>query len=173
MEKKWYAAYTNPKAEKKVAERLEKEGFDFYLPVVKTLKQWSDRKKWVYEPLFKSYIFLNISRIEFNKVLQTHGLVAIVNHCGKPCPIPENQINAIKLYLKEQDAIVNIEHCYKVGQRVKVCGGPLLGLEGEIIKVQNNNKLRVQIEAINQYINISVPTALTQPAYVKQKMIYV
>ena len=62
MERKWYAIYTKPRWEKKLAEKLEEKRIDHYLPMVKTLKLWSDRKKWVNEPLFKSYIFVHVTQ---------------------------------------------------------------------------------------------------------------
>ena len=51
-EKKWYAVYTRPKWEKKVAELLSRKRIENYCPLNKSIKQWSDRKKTIFEPLF-------------------------------------------------------------------------------------------------------------------------
>ncbi|HDO06779.1 MAG TPA: hypothetical protein ENG85_03760, partial [Bacteroidetes bacterium] len=72
-EKVWYALYVRSRTEKKVAVELEGADIDFYLPLEKRLRQWSDRKKWVEEPLFRSYIFVHITQKEYYKVLQTRG----------------------------------------------------------------------------------------------------
>ncbi|MBC8342565.1 MAG: UpxY family transcription antiterminator, partial [Bacteroidetes bacterium] len=68
---KWYAAYTKSRNEKKVSERLSEQAVEHYLPLHKILKQWSDRKKWVEEPVFKSYIFIKIGLDDYYDVLNT------------------------------------------------------------------------------------------------------
>ena len=54
----WYAIYTRAKAEKKVYEQLERSGYEVYLPLTTTIKQWSDRKKKIKTPLISSYVFI-------------------------------------------------------------------------------------------------------------------
>ena len=70
MDKSWYALYVKSRAEKKVAADLSANSIEYYLPLQKVLKQWSDRKKWVEEPLFRSYVFVRIISDDYYKVLQ-------------------------------------------------------------------------------------------------------
>ncbi len=95
----WYAAYTHSRAEKKVARELEKQGIEHYLPLIKTLKQWTDRKKKVEEPLIRSYIFVHITEKEYMDVLHTAGVMTIVRFSGKPVAIPDWQIENLKILL--------------------------------------------------------------------------
>ena len=101
--KTWFAAYVKSRAEKKVALELEALGIEFYLPLTKKLKQWSDRRKWVEEPLFRSYIFVHIDQSEYFTALNANGVVRYVSFGGKAVAIPEVQIKAIQYYLEESD----------------------------------------------------------------------
>ncbi|NTV84857.1 MAG: UpxY family transcription antiterminator, partial [Bacteroidales bacterium] len=98
----WFAVYTNPRTEKKAHAELISKGIDAYLPLQRTLKQWSDRKKWVEEPLFRSYIFVNITKSQYFDVLNTTGIVRYITFEGKAVPIPPRQIDAIRYYLEEE-----------------------------------------------------------------------
>ena len=75
----WYALYTRPRHEKTVYERLSEKEFDTYLPLVKRVSQWKDRKKKIEEPLFKSYLFCNFEYKYRFDVLETNGIVKIIN----------------------------------------------------------------------------------------------
>lgn len=162
--KKWYAIYTRSRYEKKVSTLLIEKGVVAYLPLLKTKKQWSDRKKTVHEPLFKSYLFVYILPDEFINVLSTQGVVCFVKITDKPVVVPQNQINAIKYYLNEEKRREEDENAqrFSVGQVVEVVQGPLIGLRGSITTVQGNNKLRVKIEAINHFITITISDMQTE-----------
>src|SRR4030042_6761553 len=95
----WFAAYTRSRAEKAVARELEKQHINYYLPLYKTIRQWSDRKKKVEEPLIRSYIFVHITDKEYRKVLETSGVVNIVHFSGKPVSIPDWQIDNLKILM--------------------------------------------------------------------------
>ncbi len=107
--KHWYALYTKSRNEKKVHQLLEEAGIESYLPLIKTLKQWSDRKKWVEEPLFKSYIFVQVQANQYYHVLNIPGIVRYITFEGKAVIVPEKQILAIKQFLNnEEDTICSI-----------------------------------------------------------------
>ena len=102
-EERWYAIYTKSRNEKKVALNLQEKGIEVYLPLLKTLKQWSDRKKWVEEPLFRSYLFVRILDKNYLEVLQTDGVVRFITFRQERVPVPDQQIEAVKAYLNEDD----------------------------------------------------------------------
>ena len=79
METKWYAVYTRPRFEKQVVKALLDQGIEGYLPLIKTMRQWSDRKKMVEVPLFSSYVFVHINRSAYDQVLQTQGVVKYIS----------------------------------------------------------------------------------------------
>jgi transcriptional antiterminator RfaH len=153
----WFAIYTHPRAEKKIHSELLKKGIDAYLPLQRTLKFWSDRKKWVEEPLFKSYIFVHISDVQYFEVLNTPGIVRYVTFEGKAVPIPDKQIDAIRYYLSTEDEPVEIHPEIAPGQAVEILKGPLRGLRGELVEISGKHKVKVEISAIGQSILVTVP----------------
>jgi transcriptional antiterminator RfaH len=157
--KRWYAVYTRSRAEKKVAVQLEKNGIEMYLPLQKTLRQWSDRKKMIYEPLFRCYVFVKVNNKDFFDVLSVSGAVCFVSIANKKIPIPECQIDAIKTYLGE--LIINDPLSYfKTGSEVEVAYGALKGLRGILISTRNQRKLIVRIDAVYQNITLTLPSHL-------------
>ena len=156
-EKNWYAVYTKPRNEKKAYELLVESGVDAYLPLVKTLKQWSDRRKWVEEPLFKSYLFVNIDKKEYYKVLNTDGVVRFITFEGKAVPIPPNQIEAIKQFISDGEELPDNIQEFEVGDEVEVIRGAMTGLHGRLISVKKKQKVKIEIEAVAQAIYLSIP----------------
>ena len=155
--KQWYAVYARSRAEKKAAQELELNGIEFYLPLIKRLKQWSDRKKWVEEPLFRSYVFVHIELKDYYRVLQNPHLVRYITFEGKAVPIPEQQIEAIRLFLDETEPDEPENLNWLKGQKVEVVVGELTGLTGELIEVNGKHKVKVQIDVIGKSIIVYIP----------------
>ncbi|MEN9685553.1 MAG: hypothetical protein RLZZ28_1339, partial [Bacteroidota bacterium] len=107
-EKKWYALYTKPRWEKKIYSVLVRKGLESWCPLQKIERQWSDRKKIVEEPLFKSYVFVHIDAAEKTKVLTTDGVLNFVYYLGKPAVIKTEEIELIKKYLLEKEASISV-----------------------------------------------------------------
>ena len=156
-EKSWYAVYVRSRTEKKVALEFNHEGIDHYLPLIKRLKQWSDRKKRVEEPLFRSYIFVNIKREDYYKVLQVQGAVKYISFEGHAVPIPEPQINAVKYYLEETDPENVDDTSWKKGQKVEVISGSMTGLLGQFVEVRGKHMVQVEIETVGNTLLIHIP----------------
>ncbi len=154
----WFAVYTNPRAEKKVNAEFIYQGIESYLPLQRTLKFWSDRRKWVEEPLFKSYIFVRISESQYFHVLNTTGVVRYVTFEGRAVPIPEKQIEAIRYFLSELDAPLEKMDLsgFEQGTKVEITRGPLKGLTGQIVNQPGQQRVRVEIEALGQFINLTI-----------------
>ncbi len=158
-EKKWYALYTKSRTEKKVYQVLTEKGIDTYLPLIKTLKQWSDRKKWVEEPLFRSYIFIRITEKERLDAIRTDGVVRMITFQGKPVSIPDKQIEAVRAYINEGGDQVEKEAHFERGERVEVTRGTLQGLQGIMIETKGKKRVMVEIEGIGEKITLNIPKA--------------
>lgn len=156
-EKNWYAVYVKSRAEKKVAVEFEIDGIDFYLPLIKKLKQWSDRKKWIEEPLFRSYIFVSIEQEQYFKVLETQNVVKYVSFEGKAVPIRKEQIEAVRYYLNEKDPENIDNQIWEEGQKVEIISGSMTGLRGELIDVKGKKKVKVEIEVVGKTLLIQIP----------------
>lgn len=163
--KRWYALYTKSRAEKKAERELQLKGLEPYLPLEKRLKQWSDRKKWVYEPLIRSYIFLRANNKELYHAYYTPGIVTVVNFEGKPAPIPDKQIQAIKEVLKSGEHYEVTSDEFEVGEMVEIQAGKLKGFQGELVKQLNRYKVLIRIDVIQQNLLINI-----NPSYLKKLM---
>jgi transcription antitermination factor NusG len=163
--KRWYALYTKSRAEKKAERELQLKGLEAYLPLEKRLKQWSDRKKWVYEPLIRSYIFVRANHKELYQAYYTPGIVTIVNFEGKPAPIPDKQIQAIKEVLKSGEHFEVTSDEFEIGEMVEIQAGKLKGFQGELVKQLNRYKVLIRIDVIQQNLLINI-----NPSYLKKLM---
>lgn len=154
---KWYALYTRPRYEKKVETLLIEKGIETYLPLVKTLRVWSDRKKWVNMPLFSSYIFVHIylEKKQFD-VLNTPGAVKFVTFEGKAASIPEKQIDDIKWVLSTDVESEPIDQRIDPGEKVEIIKGPLKGLMAEMVQYNNKSKILIRMEQLGKSIEIKV-----------------
>ena len=154
--KKWFAVYVKSRSEKKVFKLLEDIGIESFLPLITRVKQWSDRKKKVEEPLFRSYLFVNISLSDYYNVLNVNGVVKFVTFERKPVPVPESQITAIKEYLNDSELhVINYED-FKEGELVRVKSGQMKDLVGRFIKINGKHRIIIDIEAVGQSLPINI-----------------
>jgi transcriptional antiterminator RfaH len=161
----WYALYTNPRAEKKTLSLLLQRGFNAYLPIIKIMKQWSDRKKWVEEPLFKSYLFVRVSEKEYLDVLQVQGVVKYISFSGKAAIIRDEQIETIKLLLSSETELNISEHDFKKGEKVTIKAGPFIGLQGELIDLHNSKRFLVRFDQLGKSIVLNIPSVYLEPVF--------
>ncbi len=154
----WYAAYTRPRSEKKVYELLTQYNFNSYLPLVTTIRQWSDRKKKVQLPLISSYVFVKTEEENLKNILPINGVVRILKHLGKPAIIRDYEIDNLKILLSDTDKITLIENInLKKGDSIIVEKGVFKGLIAECIKLNGKHRVIVRIEGIENIIEVNIP----------------
>jgi transcription antitermination factor NusG len=155
---RWYAVYVKSKCEKKTFKLLEDKRIEVYLPLLNRLKQWSDRKKMVAEPLFKSYIFVRSDLKNYYDILNTPGVVRFIGFEGKPVPVPDNQIVAVRQYVGEYDdsSCVDVLDDMQEGQLVEIVYGEMKGLIGRFISFKGKQRLVVDIESVGCSIPINI-----------------
>ena len=159
---KWYAVYTRPRFEKQVLKGLLDQGIDAYLPLIKTIRQWSDRKKMVEVPLFSSYVFVHIDRRLYDMVLQTHGVVKYITFEGKAATIPANQIDNLRILIDSNEKVETTWETRRKGDLVIVTAGSLKGLKGELITDGDRKKVLVRIQGIDQNLTVEVHSSLIE-----------
>ena len=154
-DKIWYALYTRPRHEKSVDDQLQEKGIESYLPLKKVLKQWSDRRKWVEEPLFRSYVFVHGNKQINYQAVQTHGAVCLLSFSGKPARIYDWEIETIQRILKEKP---ETEPCsiFQIGDWVEISNGSLQGLRGRLQEIHGEKRLIITVESIQQAMRFSV-----------------
>jgi transcription antitermination factor NusG len=153
----WFAVQTWPRYEKKVAAELQKKELEIFLPLTTSIRQWSDRQCVVQSPLFPSYIFVRIQGTLDKQitVLRTNGVKSFVGVRGTGAPIPECEIESVRKSLTP--GIPFQVHPYlNVGQRVRIRGGSLDGVQGVLLGKNNDLTLVVSIEIIQRSLSIQL-----------------
>lgn len=163
-EKKWYALYTKPRWEKKIDSVLIRKGVESWCPLQKIERQWSDRKKVIEDPLFKSYVFVRIDESERAKVLMTDGVLNFVYYLGKPAVIKNEEVDTIKKYLAEKDASIFIisQEGFKEETKIKVNHGVFMGNEGTVLR-GGKKKVYVKLESLGQVMVVEFPAEYLSP----------
>lgn len=151
----WTAFYTKPRCEKKAADRLFAKGLEVYCPTRTVIKQWSDRKKKVLEPVFVSYLFGKVDDLSRTDFLMDPGVVSNVRWLGKPVIIRDQEILEIKAFLEEFTASDIVIKEFKEKQQVNITSGPLSGLTG-IVKYSKGNKTILTLESLGLEIQAEI-----------------
>jgi transcription termination/antitermination protein NusG len=153
----WYALHTRPRHEKLVVQRLTERRVETFLPTVTEVHRWSDRKKKVELPLFSCYVFAKFipNRIERLNVLRVSGVLSLVGSQGEGTPIPDSQVDAVRTLLDGE--IPWSSHPFlKIGQRVRIRGGAMEGLEGILTGRNGNETLVISVDAIQRSLAVRV-----------------
>jgi len=156
---KWYAIYTHPRAEKQVHARLIEIDVETYLPLQKTYRQWSDRKKLIEKPLLSSYVFVKVIPVEFPKVYKADGVVKFVSFEGHPVAIPQKQIDNLRLLIDSNAEVEVTSEKFEKGDNVEVMTGSLKGLTGELIKTGRKKRVIIRIDKLEQNIVVTIPVS--------------
>ncbi|MEO6490573.1 MAG: UpxY family transcription antiterminator [Ferruginibacter sp.] len=143
----WYVVYTKPRWEKKVSQSLENKGIEHYCPLNKVVKQWSDRKKVVLEPLFKGYVFVKIHDAMKWDIKKVDGILNYVYWLGKPAKVKEAEINTIRKFLQEFKDVEVVEQQLSVNSKVLIRQGVMMNFHGIVIEVVGN-KAKVNIDSM-------------------------
>lgn len=155
-EASWFAIQTRYRLETRVASQLQSKGIETFLPLLNETHQWSDRQKTVSLPLFSGYVFVRpdaacASRMQ---ILHTDGVIGFVNVHGDASPIPPRQIEDLRLLLAQKLPCA-LRAFLKVGQRVRIRGGCLDGLEG-ILAESSQKILVISIECIQRSLAVTI-----------------
>jgi len=160
-EKKWYAVYTKPRWEKKIARLLDERGIEHYCPLIKSRRQWSDRKKIILEPVFKSYVFVRIEDGQKWELKKIDGVLNYVYWLGKPAIIRDDEIITIRKFLNEfTDVQVVHDEGLSVNTAVRVKSGIMMNFKGLLLEVLGNKarvrlaSLGIQLEAVFDKSNL-------------------
>jgi transcription antitermination factor NusG len=144
---RWYALYTRPRWEKKVAELLGAKQIENYCPMQKLERNWSDRKKIILEPLFKSYVLVRLAPKAHIPVLQTDGVIGFVTVQGKPAVIRDEEIDTVKEFLQNYENIQVERIDVNVNDEVTIINGPLMQQTGQVMEV-NNRMVKVMLPSL-------------------------
>jgi transcription antitermination factor NusG len=153
----WYALQTRSRHERVVTHQLQLRGFSSFLPVVTEVHRWSDRRKLIETPLFPSYVFVRLvptsqARVQ---VLRTDGVVRFVGQHAEGTPIPDEQIESVRTLLSHRVPCTR-QPFVKAGQRVRIHGGALEGVEGFVVSADGQDTLVVSVDAIQRSLAVRI-----------------
>jgi len=159
--KRWYAVYTRPKWEKKVAYLLTSKKIENYCPLNKVQKQWSDRKKTIFEPLFNSYVFVCASNTEHTVIKQLDGIINFVHWLGSPAVIKDDEISAIRDFLNQYENVRVEKANVNINDKVRIIGGALTDSEGHVIEI-NSRTVKIYLPTLGYHLLVEVEKANVQ-----------
>ena len=154
----WHVVKTSVRAEKKVNERLEKANFQTYLPLLNTVRIWSDRRKKVQEPLIASTLFVYTTPDELLSIYSIQGVVSILKYLNKPAIVHEHEINNLRILLQQESSpeLHPIMHLTK-GETVQVTSGSFQGLIATAVNTDNKFRVVVELESMGTGFVVNVP----------------
>jgi transcriptional antiterminator NusG len=163
FEPKWFAVYTTSRHEKRVAQHLALREIEYYLPLYRAERKWSDGSRVTLElPLFPGYLFVRIRRTERVRVLEVPGALAVVGGNGRePVPLPDEAVDALRsgLHLRAAEP----HPLLTVGQRARIRSGALAGMEGIVVRKKNSLRVVLTLEHIQRSIAVEVPAEDLEP----------
>ena len=156
-ELRWYALHTRARHERVVEHRLREQGMETFLPTVVETHRWSDRKKTVEVPLFSCYVFVRcvLNSDDRTRVYRVESVHGFVGTRGAGIPIPDEQIESVRRVLS-QPAPCRSHPFLKVGQRVRVCGGAMDGVEGIFLSENGDQSLVISVEVIQRSLAVRI-----------------
>lgn len=162
----WYALYTRSRHEKLVAEFLRRQEIETFLPLRRVWSSRKDRKVTIQVPALPGYLFVRCALYAETRALikRPSGVLRLVEHAGRPAPIPSAQIESLRTAL---EASFNAEgHPYlKVGDRVRVVRGPMVGAEGYLVRVaENRHRLVIAVDYVNQALSVEIDAGCVELA---------
>ena len=153
----WFALQARARHEKVVVQRLSDTGVMTFLPLIRQVHRWSDRRKTVDLPLFSCYVFAKLPprNDERLRVLLVDGVMKLVGNHGRGTPIPDEQIDAIRTLVEEE--LPYCSHPFlKIGQRVRIRSGALNGVEGILVSRSGERSLVISLDAIQRSLAVRI-----------------
>ncbi len=155
----WLVIYTKPRWEKKLADQLAAKGFTVYCPTQRVKRRWSDRTKWIDQPLFSSHIFVHLEPERRAAVYFTPGFVRFLFWNKRPAVVRDEEIATLRRWLNDFDHEAISVEAYHPGTQINVQSGPLQGREATVLE-QRGTKLELYLEDLQ--VKVSVDVTKTQ-----------
>jgi len=159
----WYVIYTKSRSEKRVAEELRLRGVDVYCPMQRVRRKWSDRYKWVEEPLFRSYCFVRLEEHERRKVYGVPGFVRYLLWLNQPATVRESEIDVIKKMLNDYDHERIQVMQFDISDRVRIHSGLFMEQDG-VVMARQGQKLMLWLDTLKAYITVDTRRTLVEKA---------
>ena len=155
-EQKWIAAYTRARSERTVARQLQEKGLTSFVPLQRHLHKWSDRSKWVVQPLIPSYVFVLLSPAEHHQLFDIPGLVRVVMFNGRIAVIRPSEIEFFRRTEQHPETEAIGMHMLQRGEQVEIVSGLFAGYSGSMERTENSCSVAVRIEELAYAVVVKV-----------------
>jgi len=158
----WYALYTCPRHEKRVAEQIRQRRVSCFLPVYRSVRRWKDRRKELELALFPGYVFVHIAPQDRLRVLQLAGAIRFVSSNGRPVPLPEGEVESLMNGL-HSGACAEPHPYLKIGRRVRVRYGPFSKAQGILVRRKDRFRVVLSLDLIMRSVSVEVDESDVEP----------
>jgi transcription antitermination factor NusG len=159
---RWYATYTKPHHERRVADLLHFRNVELFYPVWRQQRCWSNGCRVTLEsPLFPNYVFVRMRASERVRVLELSGVLSIIGTSQGPTALPDEQIEQLRSGL--QFVTAEPHPVLTVGEKVRICRGPLEGLSGVVSRVKNRYRVVLTLELVMRSVAVEVSVDDVEP----------
>ncbi len=158
----WFALQVRSRYESIVTTQLTGKDYEWFLPIYKCRRRWSDRFKEIERPLFPGYVFCRLDPLNRLPILTIPGVALIVGIAKTPIPIDETEIAAIQAVVKSEIPSQPWPFL-KIGQRVRIEYGPLCGLEGILLDFKGQHRLVLSVTLLQRSVAVQVEGAWVTP----------
>lgn len=126
MTQHWYALYTRPQKERKVALALSKKGIENFCPIISTTDSKFNGKKDGFEPLLNSYVFVYMFESELHKLTSIPGVSSIVYYKSSPAVINSKELDIMKQLTATYSSIKLEKTAVDLNGTVRLVGEPVV-----------------------------------------------
>jgi transcriptional antiterminator RfaH len=156
---RWIAVYTRARSEQSVAQQLHDRGLTSFVPLQRRLHKWSDRSKWVEQPLIPSYVFVLLPAAKHHQLFDVPGLVRVVKFNGRTAVIRPEEIEFLQRTEQHPEAEAVGMHLVQIGEHVQITGGLFAGYSGSMVHTHNGCTVAVRIEELSYAVVVKVRAA--------------
>lgn len=154
----WFALYTKPRFEKKVETVLLQAGYQVYLPLISTVRQWSDRKKKVQVPIIPSYVFVRMNEKNLFELFEFNGVVGVLKYLKKPAVVQDYEIENLKIICQHPDVMEVVDGAkFTKGMPIQITRGPMMGLFGDCIEIKGKQRILVSVKNLGLEFILNIP----------------
>jgi transcription antitermination factor NusG len=158
----WYAVHVHHQFEQIATAALRSRGYEEYVPLVRTRRRWSDRVREIQVPLFPGYVFCRLDPVHRVPVLECPGVVDVLAFGGRPAPIPDSEIAAVRIMV--DSALPIFPHPFlKTGQTIRIVRGPLTGVEGIVVEVKKAFRLVASVSLLQRSVSVEIDREWVTP----------
>jgi transcription antitermination factor NusG len=161
---RWYALFVRSRHEKTVENSLRSKRYSVFSPSYRTKRKRVDRIAEIEVPLFPGYVFCQFDPNKRLPILMTPGVVGVVGRGNRPEPVDDAEIDSIRTVAMAGRSVQPWPFL-KLGQRIRMQSGPLTGVEGVFLRVQDKDHLVVSVTLLQRAVSVVIERDSVSPVF--------